>query len=138
MKSPAKYHFYEWLLVALGLVLCFVSIFQLNLSEIDGRFLLLTAVIVMVSTGIRLKIPWVKDPVPVSETFIFLAVLMFSREAAILLGATAGLCSALRSSKQVRTILFNMAVMACSTFLAVSAARLFGGPAVFTQGYSVK
>ena len=137
MKSPAKYHFYEWLLVALGLVLCFVSIFQLNLSEIDGRFLLLTAVIVMVSTGIRLKIPWVKDPVPVSETFIFLAVLMFSREAAILLGATAGLCSALRSSKQVRTILFNMAVMACSTFLAVSAARLFGGPAVFTQGYSV-
>src|SRR4030095_4286988 len=137
MNSPNKHRAYEWLIIALGLVVCFLSIFHLSLSEVDGRFLLLTAVTVIVSTGIRLKIPGVKDPVPVSETFIFLAVLMFSREAAVLLGAVAGLCSVLRASKPARTILFNMAAMACSTFLAVSAVQLFGGSSVFTQGYSV-
>ena len=137
MHSPTKHRVYEWLIIALGLVVCFGSAFYLNVSEIDGRFLLLSAVTIIVSTGIRLKIPWVKYPIPVSEAFIFLAVLMFSREAAVLLGATAGLCSVLRSSKQPRTILFNMATMAGSTFLAVSAVRLFGGTTVFTQGYSV-
>lgn len=137
MNSPNKHRAYEWLIIALGLVVCFVSILHLNVSGIDGRFLLLTAVTVVVSTGIRLKIPGVKDPVPVSETFIFLAVLMFSLEGAILLGAAAGLCSALRSSKKALTILFNMAAMACSTFLAVSAIRLFGGLSVFTHVYSV-
>src|SRR6476620_1419653 len=124
MKLPTRNHIYEWLLSALGLGLCLVAIFHLNVSEIDGRFLLLTAVTVIVSTGIKIKIPWVKGPVPASETFIFLAALMFSREAAILLGAAAGLCSALRSSKQARTTLFNMGVMACSTFIAVTVVRL--------------
>lgn len=136
MNSPTKHRVYEWLIIALGLVVCLFSILQLHISEIDGRFLLLTAVTVVVSSVIKIKIPWVKDPVSVSDTFIFLAVLMFSREPAILLGAAAGLCSSLRSIKKAQTILFNMAVMACSTFLAVSATQLFGGPLVFKQGYS--
>ena len=137
MNSPTKHRVYEWLIIALGLVVCFFSIFHFNVSEIDGRFLLLTAVTVIVSIGIRLKIPWLKDPVPVSEAFIFLAVLMFSPEAAILLGAAAGLCSVLRSSQKAPAVLFNMAVTASSTFLAFAVVRLFGGPSVFTQGYSV-
>jgi len=33
-------------------------------------------------------------------------------------------------------MLFNMAAMACSTFLAISVIRLFGGPSVFQKGYS--
>src|SRR5436190_20893018 len=105
MNSPTKHRVYEWLIIALGLVVCFISIFYLNVSEIDGRFLLLTAVTIIVSAGIRLKIPWVKEPVSVSDTFIFLAVPMFSREAAILLGAAEGLCSSVRTSKKALTLL---------------------------------
>jgi diguanylate cyclase (GGDEF)-like protein/PAS domain S-box-containing protein len=136
MKSPTKLRVYEGLIIGLGLVICFVSIFHLNLSEFDGRFLLLTAVTVIVSAGITIRLPGVKGQVSVADTFIFLAILMFSREAAILLGAAAGLCSSLRSSKKALTMLFNMAAMACSTFLAISVIRLFGGPSVFQKGYS--
>lgn len=136
MKTHIKFRVYEWLIVALGLVICFLSISHLRVSEIDGPFLLLAGVTVIVSAGITIKIPWVKSPVSVSETFILLSILMFSRDAAIVLGAAAGLCSSLSFNKKAVTILFNMSVVTCSTFLAVSVMRLFGGPSVFQQGFS--
>ena len=47
MNKHIKLRAYEWLIIALGLVICIVSISRLDVSKIDGRFLLLTAVSVI-------------------------------------------------------------------------------------------
>jgi diguanylate cyclase (GGDEF)-like protein/PAS domain S-box-containing protein len=136
MNTPTRVRIYQWTIIALGLLICLVSISRLRLSEIDLRFLLLTAITVIVGARITIQIPRVRGLVSVSDTFVFLAILLFSREAATLLAAAEGLSSSVRFSKKTVTILFNMCVMACSTFLAVSALRFVWGPSVFSEDYS--
>ena len=121
MNKPTRVLIYQWSIIALGLLICVVSISRLQLSEIDLRFLVLTAITIIVGARITIQIPRVKGHISVSDTFVFLAILLFSREAATLLAAAEGLCSSVRFSKKVTTILFNMCVMACSTFLAAVA-----------------
>ena len=67
-----------------------------------------------------IRIPRVKGLISVSDTFIFLAVLLFDKNAAVLLAAGEGLCSSIRFSKKFTTVVFNAAVMSCATFLAAS------------------
>ncbi|HXL82400.1 MAG TPA: EAL domain-containing protein [Pyrinomonadaceae bacterium] len=136
MNTPNKFRVYQWSVIAVGLVICLVSIFRLQPSEIDLRFLLLVAIAVIVTARITIQIPRVKGLISVSDTFVFLAILLFSREAATLLAAAEGLCSSVRFSKKTTTILFNMCVMACSTFFAVSSLRFLRGPSAFHEGYS--
>jgi diguanylate cyclase (GGDEF)-like protein/PAS domain S-box-containing protein len=136
MNTTTRVRIYQWSVIALGLLICLVSLSRLRLSEIDLRFLLLCAITVIVGARITIQIPRVKGLVSVSDTFVFLAVLLFSREAATLLAAAEGLCSSARFSKKTTTVLFNMCVMACSTFLATSALQFFRGPSVLHEGYS--
>lgn len=136
MDTPTRVRIYQWSIIALGVLICLVSISRLHVSEIDLRFLFLTAITVIVGARITIQIPRVRGLVSVSDTFVFLAILLFSREAATLLAAAEGLSSSVRFSKKITTILFNMCVMACSTFLAASALQLFWGRSVFREGYS--
>src|ERR1700716_2129677 len=93
MNTPTKARIYQWSIIALGLLICLGSISRLNLSEIDLRFLVLTAITVIVGARITIQIPRVKGLISVSDTFIFLAILLFGREVAILLAAAEGLSS---------------------------------------------
>jgi diguanylate cyclase (GGDEF)-like protein len=94
------------------------------------RFLLLTIMTVIVSSRIAVQIPRFDTNITVSDTFIFLAILLYGGEAGILLAAAEGLCSGVRISKSKKpvTILFSGAVMACSTFITVWTLRLAFGP----------
>ena len=136
MNTSTRVRTYQWSIIALGLLICIVCISRLDVPEIDLRFLLLTAITVIIGARITIQIPRVKGLVSVSDTFVFLAVLLFSREAATLLAAAEGLSSSVRFSKKTTTILFNCCVMACSTFLAASAWHFFWGSSVFPHGYS--
>jgi diguanylate cyclase (GGDEF)-like protein/PAS domain S-box-containing protein len=136
MNTPTKIRIYQWSVITLGLLICLLSISRLHLSEIDLRFLLLVAIAVIVTARITIQIPRVKGLISVSDTVVFLAILLFSREAATLLAAAEGLSSSVRFSKKTTTILFNMCVMGCSTFLAASALQFFWGPSVIPGGYA--
>lgn len=136
MNQPTRLRIYQWSIIAIGLLICLISIARLPLSEIDLRFLLLVAVAVIVTARITIQIPRVKGLISVSDTIVFLAILLFSREAATLLAAAEGLSSSLRFSKKVNTILFNMCTMACSTFLAASALQFFWGKSFAAEGYA--
>ncbi len=136
MNTSTRVRIYQWSIIAIGLLICLVSVSRLDGSRIDLRFLLLTVMTVIVGARITIQIPRVKGLISVSDTFVFLAILLFSREAAILLAAAEGLCSSVRFSKKATTILFNTGVMACSTFFAVSTLQFFSEPSVFREGYS--
>jgi diguanylate cyclase (GGDEF)-like protein len=121
---------YRWIITGVGVLVCLFSAFRLPLERIDMRFLLLTAMTVIVSSRVAVQIPRFDTNVTVSDTFIFLAILLYGGEAGILLAVAEGLCSGARISKSKKpvTILFSGAVMACSTFVTVWVTRFAIGP----------
>lgn len=121
---------YKWSVVFIGAVLCCFAAADLRISEIDWRFLLLATMTVIISSRLAVQIPRVNTNITVSDTFIFLAILLYGGPAAVLLASAEGLCSGYRISKKPVTFLFNAAVMACSTFFTVSVlAATFGSHA---------
>src|SRR5438552_18234723 len=116
---------YQWLIVTIGAAVLFSSASHLSSAHLDLRYLTLALVTICLGSRITIQIPRVKGRISVSDTFIFLAMLQFGGEAAVLLAATEGLCASLRFSKKAITILFNTAVMACSTLLTVLMLRTY-------------
>ncbi len=130
MGSIGKQRFtnpYKWSVVGLGTLVSSWAILNLAASQIDLRFLLLGAMTVIISSRLAVQIPRVNTNITVSDTLIFLAILLYGGPAAVLLAATEGLCSGLRISKKPITFLFNSAVMAGSTFVTVSVLSLAFG-----------
>src|SRR5712692_6741591 len=119
---------YKWLVVAIGVATMVFSAWWLPLPKFDLRFLLLATVMMLVSSRFSVQIPRVNTNVTVSDTFIFLVLLLYGGMAGILVAAAEGLFSGLRISKTPLVVAFNSAMMACSTFLTVAALRLFFGP----------
>ena len=99
----------------------------LSIPHFDLRFLFLVAVTILVSSRFAVQIPRVNTNVTVSDTFIFLVLLLYGGFAGIVLAAAEGLFSGLRISKTPVMIAFNSAMMACSTFLTVVVLRVFFG-----------
>jgi diguanylate cyclase (GGDEF)-like protein len=120
---------YRWLIVAVGAVALSLSAVLLTMPPLDLRFLVLAAVMMVVSSYFSVQIPRVNTNVTVSDTFIFLVLLLYGGLAGIFLAAAEGLCSGLRVSKGLRPYkkvlitAFNSAMMACSTVLTVVVMR---------------
>jgi signal transduction histidine kinase/ActR/RegA family two-component response regulator len=120
---------FMWFIVATGAAAVLFSAYNLPLAQLDLKFLLL-AVMVVVCSRVAVPIPHVSGRITVSDTLIFLTMLLYGAEAAILLAAVEGVCSSLWISKKTITIIFNSAVLACSTFVTVWALRLCFGEIV--------
>ena len=110
---------------------------HLPVTQIDVRLPLLALATVLIGPRLSIPIPRVKAHISVSDTFVFLSLLLFGGEAAIVLATTEALCSSVRISKKVQTHLFNAAVMAVATFLTVWTLRLgFGETLTWRDVYS--
>lgn len=118
---------YKWSVVAIGAPLLCLSAVNLEASQIDLRFLLLAVITVIISSRLAVQIPRVNTNITVSDTFVFVALLLYGGPAAVLLAAAEGLCSGYRISKKPVTFLFNSAVMACSTYATASVVGLIFG-----------
>ena len=125
---------YRWLIVAVGVIALAFSAFLLPMPRLDLRFLVLAAVMMFVSSYFSVQIPRVNTNVTVSDTFIFLVLLLYGGFPGILLAAAEGLCSGMRVSKGLRPgkktliVAFNASMMACSTLLTVGVMRYAFGP----------
>ena len=119
---------YKWLIVVIGAAAMAFSACWLPMPRFDLRFVLLAAVMMLVSSRFAIQIPRVNTAITVSDTFIFLVLLLYGGFAGILVAAAEGLFSGLRISKTPRVVAFNSAMMACSTFITVLVVRLCFGP----------
>ena len=90
-----------------GAAALFFSVPGLRLSELGLPFLLL--VVVTVSLGSRIVVRFFRfdSCISISDIFIFLALLLFDGEAAVLLAALEGLFSSLRITRKPLTMAFN-------------------------------
>jgi signal transduction histidine kinase len=120
---------FMWSIVAMGSAAVLFSAYNLSLARLDLKFLLL-ALLVVVCSRVAVPIPHVSGRITVSDTLIFLTMLLYGGEAAILLAAFEGVSSSLWFSRKTITIIFNSAVLACSTFVTVWALRLCFGEIV--------
>jgi signal transduction histidine kinase/ActR/RegA family two-component response regulator len=126
---------YMWLIITLGTAVGVFSAAHLSLATLDLRFLFVALITLGLGSRLSIQIPQLSSHISVSDTLIFLTMLLYGGEAAILLAAAEAFCSSLRFSKKAMTILFNSAVMACSTFLTVWTLRYcFGSLADLPHG----
>ena len=128
---------YMYFVSAVGAAVLIFSLRAFPLSHLTLPFVLLALATVLVGPRLSIPIPHVRAHISVSDTFIFLALLLFGGEAAILLATAEALFSSLRISKKVRIWVFNAGATACSTFITVWSLRiLFGETVSWHDAYS--
>src|SRR5437588_1017681 len=121
---------YLWTISAAGAGALLFSCARLAREQFDIRFLLLALATILIGPRLSIPIPRVKAHISVSDTFIFLSLLLFGGEVAILLAAAEAVCASARIGRQPRTHFFNAGVMACATFTTVWTLRLLFGDAL--------
>jgi diguanylate cyclase (GGDEF)-like protein/PAS domain S-box-containing protein len=128
------------LVIVVGAAVTAYSLCRLPVSELGLPFVLILVLTVLVAPRIVVNFVRFKSSISVSDTFVFLTMLMFGGETAIVLGTVESYCSSLRVAKKRVTKFFNAAAMACSTCLTVLVLRLCFGSIVEigNGGYSPK
>ena len=118
---------YMWSLVIAGAAISLGSLVLFPFHKLDAPFIFL-CLMVMASALIAIPIPRVSGRITVADTFVFLTMLLYGGAAAILMSALEGVAATLIISKRPRTILFNSAILATSTFFTSIVLNLVFGP----------
>ncbi|MBK8465167.1 MAG: EAL domain-containing protein [Chloracidobacterium sp.] len=112
---------------AAGLAALVFTLSQVNAGELGESYLIFSMVTLLFASRVHVKIPRVESHISVSNTFVFLAILLYGGEAAIILAAADGLFSSRKVTKNPLTFAYNVAVFTLSTFVTVFVIRLFFG-----------
>lgn len=121
-----------WITACTGGLIYFLAAYRLDLRVVDLKLLFLVAITGLLSSRITIKIPQFGSWISVSDTFIFLTLLLYGCEAAILMAATEALLSSCRSpySRKASSILFNWACAAIAACVTCFTLRFFFGDPV--------
>jgi len=136
MITPSrKNQIYVWLVIATGLAVTAYSGAHVTRAQLDLRFLFIAITTILIGPRLSIRIPRVKAHISVSDTFVFLTILLSGGEVAILLATAEAACASVRIGKKNRTHLFNASVMACATFITVWSIRLLFGDALRVRDF---
>lgn len=118
----------------IGAAVVLLSAARLPLWRLDFKFFALALVTILIGSRITIRVPLAKGRISISDTFIFLTLLLFGGEAAVLLASTEAFVSSLRFSKRWVVRSFNAAVMGISTFITATVVQATVGEALFQRG----
>ncbi|HEX8290821.1 MAG TPA: ATP-binding protein [Pyrinomonadaceae bacterium] len=120
---------YMWVFVAAGAAVVLYAALNLPLERLDLRLLPLAAFTLLVSSRFVIPIPRTTGKVSFSDAFIFLAMLIYGGEVAVILGAAENFIASRFSRKPISlfTSTFNGALMGLSTLVTYSVLRLLYG-----------
>ncbi|HEX6728472.1 MAG TPA: bifunctional diguanylate cyclase/phosphodiesterase [Pyrinomonadaceae bacterium] len=129
---------YIWLVVAAGVASCVYAAVNLPVGILDRYLLVLIVVTAVIGSRVAVRIPKINTNITVDDTFVFVALLVYGGETAILLAAMAGICSGIRISKRFRTVAFAGGSLACAVWVTSTALQLSFGTTtnLFQQGGS--
>jgi diguanylate cyclase (GGDEF)-like protein/PAS domain S-box-containing protein len=116
--------------IVLGAAACATAALTIPAESLDLRFALLAGVAVFLGSRVGIEFGQHRVQITVSDTFVFLTLLLFGLEAAVLLAATEAFYSSFRFSKIWKTRLFNAGLLACSTYVSGMVLTAFFGPPV--------
>ncbi|MFL6336229.1 MAG: ATP-binding protein [Pyrinomonadaceae bacterium] len=120
---------YMWTFIALGAGVVAYSAVNLPLRRLDLQLLALAAFTLFVTSRFCITIPRTTGKVSFSDGLIFIAMLLYGGEVAVLLGAAESYRSSRSGRKPISIITstFNAAMMAVSTLLTYTTVRLLYG-----------
>ncbi|MDT7807219.1 MAG: hypothetical protein QOJ70_1032, partial [Acidobacteriota bacterium] len=121
---------YMWAFIAVGACVVVYSALLLPIERLDLRLVPLVVVTLLVSSRFCVPIPRTTGQISFSDTFIFLTMLLYGGEVAVLLGAAENFAASRFGKRQFSlfTSAFNAAMMACATFTTVHVMRRLFGP----------
>jgi signal transduction histidine kinase/ActR/RegA family two-component response regulator len=121
--------YYVRSVVVLGAVALGLCLATMSFARLDLGLLLLASVTVFLSARVQIQIPHQSGNITISDTFIFLTMLLYGGGPATLLAALESAYSSYRFGGTAKTIAFNSAQMLTSTFVTATVmARIFGPP----------
>jgi len=118
---------YRLLLSGFGIGIIAVAIVRTIHQPFDFQWVALAAIAMVGSWIVSTQIPGDKGVVTVSDTFIFLAMLLCGADAATLVAAAATIGEASRYAKRWLTFVSNVALICSSFFISSSLANLIFG-----------
>lgn len=118
---------YSWVVIIAGLALVVSAVVRTDFASLGVSYIVFSLVTLLFASRIVVPIPRVKGHISVSDTLIFLSILLFGGEAGILLSTADAIPASRRHTKKLSTLLFNVAVFAVSTSVNVWLLRLIFG-----------
>src|SRR3982751_5699717 len=119
-----------WVVTGCGTVAFLYSCFRLDITQLDSHFALLAGMTLILTSRISVPIPRFISQISVSDTFVFLILLLYGGAAAVVIGALEALLSSLRFSRRPRIMVFNWASAALSIFITSSVLQFLYGSVV--------
>jgi signal transduction histidine kinase/CheY-like chemotaxis protein len=119
-----------WAVTGAGCLTFLYSFSLLDLAHFDSRFAILVAMTFLLTSRITVPIPRFSSQISVSDTFVFLVLLLYGAPAAIIVGALEALLSSLRFSRKRYIVAFNWASAAVSICITSSVLEAMYGDVV--------
>ena len=126
MTSQRTSERYMWSVIVAGTACVAAALYRADYSRADVYLLLLAIFTILIGPRAILQIPRFKSHISVSDTFIFLTLLLYGGEFAVVLAAIEAATSAWRFCNRKITVLFNSATLAISTSAVVVVLKLLG------------
>jgi signal transduction histidine kinase/ActR/RegA family two-component response regulator len=119
-----------WVVVGCGSLVFLYSTTQIHLSQLDSRFIVLVAVALLLTSKITIPLPRLSSQISVSDTFVFLVLLLYGGAAAVLVAGLEAFLSTLHFSRRRTTVAFNWASAAMSILITSTVLELIFGSVV--------
>jgi diguanylate cyclase (GGDEF)-like protein/PAS domain S-box-containing protein len=127
MNKQGNRSSFLWAVTLSGAAVTVVCASRLPFSKLDLRFFCLALITVFIGSKITIRVPHARGRISISDTFVFLTLLLFGGEAAVLLAAAEAFVSSTYFSKRLLVRSFNAAVMALSTLASAMLLRVIFG-----------
>ena len=119
-----------WTVTGAGSLAFLYSCSQIEIKHFDTGFLILMAMTLVLSSQISIPIPRFSSQISVSDTFVFLLLLLYGGAAAVTVGALEACLSSLRFAKRPRIVAFNFGSSAISILITSTVLKFVFGNVV--------
>lgn len=117
---------YMTAVIVTGFISLVTAFVRLPIHHLDAFLIVLSLFTIGLGSRITIPIPRFKSHIAVSDIFIFLTILLYSGEFAIILAAVEALFSSWRFCNKKVTVFFNASLMAISTSFVVLTLNAIG------------
>jgi signal transduction histidine kinase/ActR/RegA family two-component response regulator len=122
-----------WVIIACGLLAFVSSALQVDFAQFNSRFAVMIGVALLLTSRITIPIPRFSSQISVSDTFVFLVLLLYGGAAAVVVGAMEAFISSLRFSRRPIIVAFNWASAAVSILITSTVLESIFGSVVLLR-----
>jgi signal transduction histidine kinase/CheY-like chemotaxis protein len=119
-----------WGVIGCGSLAFIYSALRIDFGRFDSRLALMVGMALLLTSRITIPIPRFSSQISVSDTFVFLVLLLYGSAAAVVVGALEAFLSSLHFSRRRSTRMFNWGAAALSILITGSVMELVFGSVV--------